>query len=165
MNKEETIELPFPKKEYEEYAKWAKKLGYETVDAFVEKATREYLKHLKRKLEEETSEGHLKCPVCEYQLTEVMPKNPNEPVTYSCEKHGPMAEMKQMFPKRVIDFLTDVQEGVGMAPTEYVYYCVIHAIAADLDCGEVFAPTPKHYVEKYNLTDILKGCNALLPDC
>jgi len=43
LSKEETVEFPILAKEYEAYAKWAKKLGYESVDAFFEKATRAYL--------------------------------------------------------------------------------------------------------------------------
>jgi hypothetical protein len=103
-----------------------------------------------------------KCPICGSQLIEVeKPDSANPRIPdYLCEKHGPVVEMKVMFPRNVIGFLESVKEGLDMTPEEYIYHSIIHAIAADLDAGDVFVPKPKQYVEKFQLKPLLQACHA-----
>ena len=59
-------------------------------------------------------------------------------------------------PKNVMNLLRAYSEqGLGMTPDEYLKCCILQAVKADLDAGDVFTVEPEQIIRLYDLNSVL----------
>jgi methylphosphotriester-DNA--protein-cysteine methyltransferase len=59
-------------------------------------------------------------------------------------------------PKNVMNLLRAYsKQGLGMTPDEYLKYCILQAVKADLDTGDVFTVEPEEIIRLYDLNSAL----------
>lgn len=61
-------------------------------------------------------------------------------------------------PKSIMELLRAYsKQGLGMTPNEYLKSCIVEAVAADLDAGDVFTVEAEEIVRLYDLELALKN--------
>lgn len=65
-------------------------------------------------------------------------------------------EVSIKLPKKLMDFLKDMEQNMDMTVEQYLEYCIIEAVGADLDTMKFFLQKPKQLIKNYGLKDILK---------
>ena len=55
-------------------------------------------------------------------------------------------------PKKILDFLRAHEENLGRTAEEYIELNIVQCVKADLDAGDVFAPTGPQIAKTWALT-------------